>query len=135
VLPTDSPHLAKSLLAQAMSPVLWARHHPDRFDSWSAGIVLLCLTLPQLRSDEGLAAFLNEFERADYDLDAWRQRCRWAGGAAKDFAPLDADGRAGWELAKGLLRPRALRVGEDGSVAFLSGGPQRLSAAEALRHK
>jgi hypothetical protein len=25
----------------ALSPMLWAQHKPDRFDSWSAGIVLL----------------------------------------------------------------------------------------------
>lgn len=41
VLPTDSPHLAKSAFAMALSPMLWAQHKPDRFDSWSAGIVLL----------------------------------------------------------------------------------------------
>lgn len=38
VLPTDSPHLAKSMFAQALSPVLWAQHRPDRFDTWSAGV-------------------------------------------------------------------------------------------------
>lgn len=37
VLPTDSPHLAKSMLKMAISPVLWAQHKPDRFDMWSAG--------------------------------------------------------------------------------------------------
>lgn len=41
MLPTDSPHLAKSAFAMALSPMLWAQHKPDRFDSWSAGIVLL----------------------------------------------------------------------------------------------
>jgi hypothetical protein len=44
VLPTDSPHLAKSAFAMALSPMLWAQHKPDRFDSWSAGIVLLQVT-------------------------------------------------------------------------------------------
>ena len=37
VLPTDSPDLAKTLISAAISPVLWARHKPDRFDTWSAG--------------------------------------------------------------------------------------------------
>ncbi|GBF87683.1 hypothetical protein Rsub_00394 [Raphidocelis subcapitata] len=137
VLPTDSPHLARSLLGQAMSPLLWARHQPDRFDSWSAGVVLLCLALPHLRTDAGLSRFLSEFEAAQYDLDAWRARCKWV--APRDFAPLDADGGAGWEVARGLLRPRNIRVAPDGHVAFLAGGgarwPARLSAAEALRQR
>lgn len=38
VMPTDSPHLAKQgLLKMAISPMLWAKHKPDRFDTWSAG--------------------------------------------------------------------------------------------------
>lgn len=38
-MPTDSPHLAKQLrpVAVAMSPVLWSRFKPDRFDSYSCG--------------------------------------------------------------------------------------------------
>jgi len=38
-MPTDSPHLAKQLkpLAVAMSPMLWSRFKPDRFDSYSTG--------------------------------------------------------------------------------------------------
>lgn len=37
VLPTDAPHLAKSMLSVAISPMLWAQYKPDRFDMWSAG--------------------------------------------------------------------------------------------------
>lgn len=37
-MPTDAPHLAKhGALAMAMSPLLWQRFKPDRFDSYSAG--------------------------------------------------------------------------------------------------
>ena len=38
-LPTDAPHLAQTsrALAAALSPMVWARHKPDRFDSFSAG--------------------------------------------------------------------------------------------------
>ncbi len=38
-LPTDAPHLARHArpLAMAMSPLLWTRHKPDLFDSYSAG--------------------------------------------------------------------------------------------------
>ena len=37
-MPTDSPDIRNSLLARAMTPLLWAKHRPDRFDSWSAGV-------------------------------------------------------------------------------------------------
>ena len=38
-LPTDAPHLARTsrALAAALSPMVWAQHKPDRFDSFSAG--------------------------------------------------------------------------------------------------
>ena len=38
-LPTDAPHLAKQsrAVAAALSPMVWAQHKPDRFDSFSAG--------------------------------------------------------------------------------------------------
>lgn len=41
-MPTDAPHLSKhGALAMAMSPLLWQRFKPDRFDSYSAGTALL----------------------------------------------------------------------------------------------
>lgn len=42
-LPTDSPDLAKEgrLKAGMLSPLVWAQHRPDRFDSYSAGAALL----------------------------------------------------------------------------------------------
>ena len=44
-MPTDSPHLSKQLrpLAVAMSPVLWSRFKPDRFDSFSCGLLLFAM--------------------------------------------------------------------------------------------
>ncbi len=44
-MPTDSPHLSKQLrpLAVAMSPVLWSRFKPDRFDSFSCGMLLFAM--------------------------------------------------------------------------------------------
>ncbi len=44
-LPTDSPDLKRQfgVVRSAMSPMLWSRFKPDRFDSWSAGA--LCLSV------------------------------------------------------------------------------------------
>eukprot|EP00983_Pelagomonas_calceolata_P006474 212800-Pelagomonas_calceolata.AAC.1 len=61
VLPTDSPHLSKSALRLAISPMLWAQCKPDRFDSWSAGITFLQLCIPYLRTDRGLKNFNNTY--------------------------------------------------------------------------
>ncbi|KIY99127.1 putative Serine/threonine-protein kinase SNT7 [Monoraphidium neglectum] len=134
VLPTDSPHLAKSFVAQAFGPVLWAQHKPDRFDTWSAGIILMCLALPSMRSSRGLGVFLQEFRWSKYDLDRWRATSRWAN--ARDLALLDADEGAGWSLARALLRPRSIEVADSGVVSFVNKGEQlRLSAPEALKHR
>jgi hypothetical protein len=73
--------------------MLWAQHKPDRFDSWSAGIVMLQLCLPPLRTPRGLNLFKVEYERNDYDIDAWRTSCRWI--SKRDTAVLDADDGAG----------------------------------------
>jgi hypothetical protein len=43
---------------------------------------------------------------------------------------------AGWELLKGLLRPRSIKTLDDYTVEFVNdGAAQRLSAAEALKHR
>lgn len=99
MLPTDSPHLAKSAFAMALSPMLWAQHKPDRFDSWSAGIVLLQLCLPPVRMPRGLNLFKVEYERAGYDLQRWRDGCRWL--TRRDTAVLDADDGAGGGVCEG----------------------------------
>jgi serine/threonine protein kinase len=150
-LPTSAVDLSAAgpLAALAVSPVLWAAHRPDRFDSWSAGIVLLQLALPGMRTAKALASFRDEYAAADFDLRAWRDGCRWL--PRRDWAVLDRWNGAGWDLAQGLLQPRAnLEMGDDGSVKFGGGGAggggaggsagsiraggARLSASEALRH-
>eukprot|EP00775_Hariotina_reticulata_P003693 gene3693-3953_t len=108
-------------------------HKPDRFDSWSAGIVMMQLCLPGLRTPRGLNLFKVEYERADYDLEAWRNSCRWI--SKRDTAVLDANDGAGWSFAQALLQPRSITVDSDGGVQFVStSGFQRMGAREALRH-
>jgi hypothetical protein len=97
-------------VALAVSPVLWAKHQPDRFDIYSAGLVLMQLAVPRLRSEAGLAAFAKGMKRVGYDLDALRASTPHLLGAAKNDV-LDADGGAGWRLASAMLRKRVLEVG------------------------
>lgn len=100
----------------------------------AAGLVLMQLALPKLRSSSGLKAFNSSLESVEYDLMAWRRR---AGMSPKDTAILDADASAGWELAEALLRPRQIEVDEEtGAVKFVNTNHEaiRLSVSLALTH-
>ncbi|KAK9814185.1 hypothetical protein WJX72_001933 [[Myrmecia] bisecta] len=134
-MPTDSPHLSRTLkpLALAMSPLLWVRHKPDRFDSYSTGLVLMQLAVPKLRTSSGLKNFNSALKRYNYDLYKWRDAERLP---ARQTAVLDADDGAGWDLAESLLRPREVKVDDNGGVSFVSrGGAIRLPIGIALKHR
>lgn len=85
---------------------------------YSAGIVLLQMAVPNLRSKSGLKNFNIELKTVGYDLNRWRERTR----TRPDLSILDLDSGRGWDLATKLVSERGnLRRG-------------RLSAAAALRH-
>lgn len=94
-------------MALAVSPMLWARHQPDRFDIYGAGLVLMQLAIPEIRSEVSLKSFGVALKRAGYDLEAWRTQSRLARGKIE---VLDADDGAGWKLAAAMLRKRVLEV-------------------------
>ena len=91
---------------------------PDLFDMYSAGIVLLQMAIPSLRSSAGLKNFNMELRAQGYDLNQWRERTR----TRPDFRILDLDKGRGWDLVTRL-------ISEGGSLRR-----GRLSAAAALRH-
>ena len=132
VLPTDAPDLARQagMVSQAMSPLLWARFMPDRFDMYSAGLIMAQLAVPALRSEGALRGFTRSLRRADYDLEKWRRRSGRQFSSAQT-AVLDADGGAGWELLGALLRPRK----HSDATQLLSASRRRPSAQEALRYR
>ena len=132
VLPTDAPDLARQagVVSQAMSPLLWARFMPDRFDMYSAGLIMAQLAVPALRSEGALRGFTRSLRRADYDLEKWRRRLGRQFSSAQT-AVLDADGGAGWELLGALLRPRK----HSDATQLLSASRRRPSAQEALRYR
>lgn len=91
---------------------------PDLFDTYSAGIVLLQMAIPSLRSSASLKNFNLELKNCGYDLKKWRDYTR----SRPDFQILDGESGRGWDLATRLVSERgSLRRG-------------RLSAAAALRH-
>ncbi|KAK9798998.1 hypothetical protein WJX73_001206 [Symbiochloris irregularis] len=133
-MPTDAPHLSKQMrpLSLAMSPLLWARHKPDRFDSFSAGLVMMQLAVPSLRSPAGFRNFNGALRRLNCDLLAWRASARLS---PAQTAVLDADNGAGWDLAAALLRPRMLEVTREGIVKFINTGRLRLPIKAGSQHR
>ena len=91
---------------------------PDLFDMYSAGIVLLQIAIPTLRSSAALKNFNLEIRTCGYDLNKWRASTRMR----SDFQILDSDSRRGWDLATKLISKRGSQL------------RGRLSAAAALRH-
>ena len=134
VLPTETADLAKQgMVAQLMSPIVWSQHRPECFDSYSAGVVLLQLSLPFLRQGSSLKNWKQTMIRLNHDVKSWRDRATLS---PRQTQILDANGGAGWDLVEGLLRPRQIESDGRGGVRFVgsAGRAPRLTPTEALKH-
>ncbi|XP_024625991.1 serine/threonine-protein kinase STN8, chloroplastic isoform X2 [Medicago truncatula] len=118
VLPQETQSLPPEPIAALISPILWQLNSPDLFDMYSAGIVLLQIAIPTLRSQAALKNFNLEMRTYGYDLNKWRDSTRMK----SNFQILDSDSGRGWDLASKLISKRS------------SERRRRLSAASALRH-
>ena len=95
------------LVAGFLAPLLWTLAQPQLFDSYSAGLILLQLGIPQLRSSNVMApngAFQRRLEEANYDLRKWRRDVEENLGW--DFSALDVSGGTAWDLACRLVTKR-----------------------------
>lgn len=119
VLPEETPVPPPEPVAALLSPILWQQNSPDLFDMYSAGIVLMQMAIPTLRSSAALKNFNLEIKTVGYDLKKWKEKTR----LRHDLSILDLDSGRGWDLATKLISERG---------SFLRRG--RLSAADALRH-
>ncbi|MEW5298340.1 MAG: hypothetical protein WDW36_001477 [Sanguina aurantia] len=119
VMPQTFPRAPVPFFASLLSPFAWYYGRPDLFDSYSVGILLMQLAVPQLRASAAIKNFNNELRQCDYDLEVWRQNR----GSRLDFTLLDRDNQAGWDLAGCLICRRD---------NFQRG---RLSVGAALRHR
>lgn len=128
VMPTTTPNLPPDPLCSLVSPLFWRLNTPDRFDLYSAGLILMQLSMKSLRYDTGMQAFNTELKRNGYNLKKWRGSCHHG---KEEFAFLDADGGAGWELVAALLQPRH----DKDQIIWPSLGSSRPSASAALRHR
>ncbi|KAJ3703181.1 hypothetical protein LUZ61_006886 [Rhynchospora tenuis] len=118
VMPEETPSPPPEPIAAILSPIIWQLNSPDLFDMYSAGIVLMQMAVPSLRSAAALKNFNSELKVVDYDLNEWRDRTR----SRPDLRILDINNGRGWDLATKLISQRG----------FLRRG--RLSASAALRH-
>ncbi|KAJ4978635.1 hypothetical protein NE237_009415 [Protea cynaroides] len=73
VLPEETPSPPPEPIAAFLSPILWQLNSPDLFDMYSAGIILLQMAIPSLRSTTGLKNFNSEIKKVRYDLKRWRE--------------------------------------------------------------
>lgn len=102
-----------------IAPMLWKAHSPELFDTYSAGMVMLQLCLPALRSEGGMKSFNADYDSVGRDIVAWNDVFGASGGRA---AVLAANDSTGWNLVSRLLA----------SVRSQKGG--RMTAADALQH-
>lgn len=133
VLPTDAPQLSKNAFSMVISPMLWNKHKPDRFDVYSAGLIFFQLAVPVMCSDRAIKSFVQSFEQNDYDLMKWKQNSTLL---SRHTQILDANDGAGWDLLAQMLRPRRVVQSDDGTVSFVDNkdGALRISAEAALNH-
>lgn len=119
VMPQNFPRAPAPAVAALLSPLAWFYGRPDLFDSYSIGVMLLQMSIPQLRSNANAKLLNNDIRNAECDLQAWRD----GKGFRYDYSLLDRNGGAGWDLACKLIRNRN---------QFNRG---RLDTAGALRHR
>ena len=119
VVPQEVPRAPPRFVALVGSPALWQLTSPDRFDTYSVGVLLLQLSVPQLRSGKQLDNLKSQLRACGEDLKTWREEY----GDAYDLSLLDRKGGQAWDLATQLVRPRnQLQRG-------------RLSARQAMGHR
>merc|ERR1711871_354596 len=116
VLPVKTPPPPTPLLAVLGAPLLWFTQAPNKFDTYSVGIMFLEMAVPQLRTRAARTALSQDLQDFGHDLKRWRRESRLA--QSYDFAYLDRGLGSGWDLACRLVCPRG----------------QRLTAAQALMH-
>ena len=57
ITPDNFPKAPLPVIAAAAAPVAWQLVAPDRFDTFSCGLLLLQMAIPQLRSAQQQAKF------------------------------------------------------------------------------
>ncbi|GAB5358535.1 hypothetical protein AAMO2058_000466700 [Amorphochlora amoebiformis] len=114
VLPETTPKPPPSPIAALLSPLIWIQHQPDKFDTYSAGVILAQMSVPGIRNMDP-KQFARTLVSYDQDVADWRLRA--AGSLGWDV--LDTNKGSGFKLLTSLLE---------------SDRKKRISAEEALSH-
>lgn len=91
----------------AWESVIGRLNTPDRFDSYSLGMVLIQAILPQLKRDNALVTLRRALEKNNHNLDSWRsmaERRALTQEQREGWEVLDMEGGVAWDLLKGLLK-------------------------------
>lgn len=73
-MPQNTPRPPKGVLALLAAPLLWQTQCPDLFDSFTAGMVLLQMSVPQLRKPGSMKVVNSQLKSLGNDAEAWRER-------------------------------------------------------------
>lgn len=73
-MPRTTPRPPPGILALLASPFLWQTQSPDLFDSFTAGMVLLQMGVPQLRGPGGMKMVASQLKSLGNDVERWRER-------------------------------------------------------------
>eukprot|EP00891_Asterochloris_glomerata_P009993 jgi/Astpho2/9993/e_gw1.00153.14.1_t len=117
VLPQSWPRIRIPLFAALLSPLAWQLGRPNLFDSYSAGVIMLQMAVPELRSAGAVRSLQGELANAEFDMRVWSI------GRRPDFSLLDRNNSAGWDLVTKLICERD---------KFQRG---RLPCSSALKHR
>ena len=104
-----------------LSAILWRINAPDRYDSFSLGLLLLHISLPQLRKGRGLAAARRSLQRCNYDVRSFRLGIERRALTPEDRSGLETLDPEAWELLEALL-------------CGPTNASKRLSMQQVLRH-
>ena len=74
------------------------------YDVFSAGLLVMQMVFPPLRTDQGIKRFKAALEREDYDLMRWRNSMNEVRQYERGFEILDEHG--GWALLRRCLRKK-----------------------------
>lgn len=86
-------------VAALLSPVLWQMEHPDKFDMYSFGVLMLQMAFPNLRSDNSLIAFNRRLQELGWDLKVGWEGWWSGGGGVSSGGPRAPGGGARWWLS------------------------------------
>lgn len=69
IMSTQTPRAPPVPVAATLSPILWRLNNPDRFDMYSAGVLLLQMVFAPLRTDNALVSPLQKLVAHEHTVD------------------------------------------------------------------